>query len=491
MEKFSFTTLNGLNYNDQKNYIDKFFVPLTNGSHCVFEDGKYTVVPDDVVKKVYLNRFDDKLKKYYTKENINLRKIVYKLNKPQLFDDCINLCPQLPKAKPYKEFDEDTKKKVQIFCDYVLEVLASGNKDVYDYIIKWISYMCKGNKNTSALVFKTNAEGVGKSTLPTFIREFVLGEDLSLETGSEPLKSKFNGILGGKLLVSFEELETFGSAEWMAVSSVLKRQITSNIYSLQNKNQDAFTVENINNYMLLSNHDIEDGGRRFFVADISTHRKGDKKYWDNLYSKCFNKTVGYAFYCYLCEIDTTNFNSQEFPITNNKLHSVSKRLDPVYLFLKEEYILKNISINSKLSDFYETFSTWCSNNSKKKCQKTDFTQKLKEVQIEFYKTNGYNTYKVDIKDLKDKANKFKWINEIDEYTETDNTNPLDHGIEETHETDIIVKLKDENAELKKKLAEMEAQLKQLQANNKPETKEDTTEIKFCKEDIDDILEFMM
>jgi hypothetical protein len=39
---------------------------------------------------------------------------------------------------------------------------------------------------------------------------------LRLETGSEPLKSKFNSILGGKLLMSFEEIETYSASEWLA-----------------------------------------------------------------------------------------------------------------------------------------------------------------------------------------------------------------------------------------------------------------------------------
>ena len=95
--------------------------------------------------------------------------------------------------------------------------------------------MCKGNKNDSALVFKTTAKGVGKSTHPTMMIKHVLGKALSLETGSEPLKSKFNSILGGKLLVSFEEIETFSASEWVAVGCILKRQITSDFITLQKR----------------------------------------------------------------------------------------------------------------------------------------------------------------------------------------------------------------------------------------------------------------
>jgi hypothetical protein len=71
MDKFSFTALQKLNYEEQKKYITKFFVPLTNGSHCFLNNGTYELVPDEVIKKVYFKRVDDKLQKFYFKEYRN------------------------------------------------------------------------------------------------------------------------------------------------------------------------------------------------------------------------------------------------------------------------------------------------------------------------------------------------------------------------------------------------------------------------------------
>ncbi len=41
---FSFEQLDSLNFNDQKNYLTQFFVPLSNGSHCMLKDGLYEMV---------------------------------------------------------------------------------------------------------------------------------------------------------------------------------------------------------------------------------------------------------------------------------------------------------------------------------------------------------------------------------------------------------------------------------------------------------------
>ena len=86
---------------------------------------------------------------------------------------------------------------------FKLFVWCIGHKrdDVFLHLKKWIANLCKGNKNDCALVLKTLAKGVGKSTLPQMLAKHILGPKLCLETGSEPLKSRFNKILGGKLLV--------------------------------------------------------------------------------------------------------------------------------------------------------------------------------------------------------------------------------------------------------------------------------------------------
>ncbi len=61
MENFSFTTLKNLNFEQQKQYILKYFIPLSNGHHAMLTNNEYELLPDDVINKVYLNRCDDNL----------------------------------------------------------------------------------------------------------------------------------------------------------------------------------------------------------------------------------------------------------------------------------------------------------------------------------------------------------------------------------------------------------------------------------------------
>ena len=493
-ENFSFEKFDSLNFNDQKEYIKKYFIPLDNGDHCMLVDGKYKIITKEILNNVYLVKCDKKIKDFYHKEHKVVKTLTYQLGKPIFFDNKINLCPQLPVVKPYKDFSDDIKKKVELMLGYMKEILSSGKENVYNYLTKWTANMCKGNKNDAALVLKTYAKGSGKSTYPVFIRKHVI-PDLTLESSSEPLKNKFNTELGGKLFVYFEELETFSANEWIAVSSVLKRIITSDTMRFEEKGQTPYHAQNINNYMLLSNHDVDDDGRRFFVADVSTHRKGDRDYWVNLYKNCFNDEVGYAFYCYMREINTDNFMPQDFPITSNKLNSISKRLDSVYLFLKEEYILTKKSINVKSKDFYTEYQTFCKSNNKKPCQKTDFTTKLNEIQIKMIKTDGGNNkFKVSYEQLKAIADKNNWINELDEpkeEEEEEDENPLDHGVEykfgkpkADEKDEIIDRQNKEIEELKAKLKQLEEQLKPKEVP-KPTPKE-TIQEQLTFKDINDL-----
>ena len=236
IENFSLDQIKTLSQNDAKVYLIKYFLPLTDGNHAFYINGNFQILETKVIKSTYFNRMSEELNKYYFKDFTSLKTITYQLNKDLFIGNELNLCPKIKanKTKAYKEYDDKTKQGVQAILNFIKEVLASDNQASYDYLIKWISNMLKGNKNDSCLYLK-GKQGIGKSTLCDFLKNYVIGLDLILETGSEPLKSQFNAIVGGKLLIVFEELENFSVNEWTAVSSVLKRWITSDTYLLQDK----------------------------------------------------------------------------------------------------------------------------------------------------------------------------------------------------------------------------------------------------------------
>ena len=447
---------------DAKDYIKRYFVPLSNGTHAMLINGKYEIKEDSDVKRTYFNRMPKEIQKWYFTEYTDIKTVCYKINKPVFFDDKINLCPKMKhEYKPYSEFSNDLKKKVERVLKFILDIWCSRRQESYDFCIKWISNMIKGNKNNSCLYLKS-IQGNGKSTIPKFIRDHVLGHELSLETGSEPIKSRFNSILAGKLMVVLEELENFSVSEWQTVSTVLKRIITSNTINIQNKGVDAIETENINNYILISNNDAikDDEGRRYYTLDLCTSRVGDHAFFDSLYGDCFNDNVGHAFYCYMMEINTENFNPQNYPMTQNKFDSIAKRLDSVYTFLKQNYILQNKNVYCSVDELFEEYKFHIGDG--KPYGKIDFNKKLKEVDINYYKTNGgmLNRYKISHEDLMKIAKKFKWIHDLDEFSksnDTINTYKLDNGLDED--------FKKKYEASQKQIQELERQIEDLKKHN--------------------------
>ena len=63
-QNFDLKKIKTLNYEEQKSYISKYFIPLTNGAHCRLLNGKYDIIDKTILNDTYLNRCDKKLKNY-------------------------------------------------------------------------------------------------------------------------------------------------------------------------------------------------------------------------------------------------------------------------------------------------------------------------------------------------------------------------------------------------------------------------------------------
>ena len=141
---FDLNNLKTLSAFDARNYLIKYFIPLSDGNHAMLVNGSYVLKDDVEVKKAYFGRISKELKEFYLHENCNLKTVTYALNKPTFFDDKINLCPSM-KFTFNTEYipDIETETKMKFFLKYIFEVLSSSKQDHYEFIIKWLSNMIK------------------------------------------------------------------------------------------------------------------------------------------------------------------------------------------------------------------------------------------------------------------------------------------------------------------------------------------------------------
>jgi len=441
---------NGLlkDHQDCKNYLAKYFVPTTCGTHIKFENNKPTIINDDIMKRVYLKRFKKDIKIWYETETIP-KKLICDPLKPTVGPNFINYSPQfLHKYAKYDTFSKKIQKSVDTFLAYVKLIWANNDEKVYTYLLKWFSNLCKGVKNRSCLYAK-GEEGIGKSTLTDFLINFVIGKDLFCKGKADHLKGMHNLGLLGKLLVVFEELQFFGNKEWMAIDSEIKDLITNDDASYTDKYEKRFTANNNNNYIVNTNFNAIKGanGRRYLVCDINPCKMNDFKYFGDLKEKCFNLETGHALFCYLLEIDTTNFNSLDIPITQAKQDICAELLTPLEKFLKFAFLLRKSNIDMKVKDLYNMYTAFCVSSNLQICTSIQkLAQNMRELGFNFIKdSNGYNIYRISNDELKSLAIKKKWLHELDKdeldisnnkakktYFDENDDDDYNFGIEKNH-----------------------------------------------------------
>jgi hypothetical protein len=169
----------------------------------------------------------------------------------------------------------------------------------------------------------------------------------------------------------------------------------------------------------------------------------------------------------MLEQDTNSFNPQSYPTTQSKKDSIAKRLDNTYKFLKNNYVLTNKKIFASVDDLYNEYKNYCIHNKCKDLGKIGFNNKMKEIGIKFFRSDGgtINRYKVEHSELLKIANKFKWIHELDIFREdifvddeVEEKSLLDQGVNEPDYKKIT-------EEQSKQIKDLQEQINQLKSRD--------------------------
>ena len=466
---------------DAKNYLEKFFYPLTNGSTAILKNGEFEMINSNDFNSVYLARFPKDISVWY-KTKTRPREIIVDPHKDRIGKSYINMFPKskFETYEKYETLDKDIKKKVDKMISYIKLIWASNNEEILQYLLCWFSNVIKKKKNSSCIIAKSN-EGCGKSTLTKFFSDHCIGDKLSCKGKADHLKGCHNLQLLGKTFVCFEELQTFSDREWAAIDSEIKDMITDNKGSYTDKYEKRIEAENYSNYIVNTNFNAikSSQGRRYFVSDINPEKMDDFEYFEDLRKTCFNDKVGYAFSCYLNDINTDDFNSLKFPMTKNKADLCAALLSPIEKFLKDTFYLKKTGINSKPKDLQDSYNMWLIENNMRECKSIQkFCISMRELSLDYSSEHGKNNiYKITYDKLKIVATKRKWSHELDEF-EGNEPEPTNHNMDEI-EVEELKLYKSENKNLKKQIEALKQELELLKNQIKPEPIKE--EVKVVKE----------
>ena len=131
--------------------------------------------------------------------------------------------------------------------------------------------------------------------------QYVLGDAVSINSGTEPLLTPYNKSLLGKIYVVFEELPVFSQAQWSGVSSTAKKIATNPRLDYRTLYESPINAENVANLVINTNcESIKDSnGRRIIIMPVNNSKMEDHVKFGHIRDNCFNMEVGECFYAYM------------------------------------------------------------------------------------------------------------------------------------------------------------------------------------------------
>jgi len=478
-----------LGIEDAKIYMLRYLFPCEGGV-ILNANGRLEFKSCDTMNKTYYSRIDKILMRWFKTQTLDIYSRVCIPGRQLVLDNTINVVGRFKHDIDikYKDIRKKTRQRVDKVINFIREVWCSDDEKQLNYILDWIATVCQGKKNSSILYAKTITEGVGKSSLSDFLKDYVIGNRLSVPGDSSMLKTGNNYALYGKVLVTFEELAST-YAEWNKISAALKEWATSTTIQYNEKYMVGFSGNNINNYIINTNTEAVKGanGRRYFICDLSTKYVGDVDYWTDLHDNIMRDDVGKAFFILMNERDISNYKSNVFPVTTKKKEYISELLNPVHKFIKFNYLLCNKEIKKvSTKELYENYKTFCSNLEIKIMTQRSFNGAMSELNFKYKVSNSKMFYNISLDDLKDVASKRNWLSDMDADQLEENTiwddvktvsekaskNNLFFNAKQYEDIidakDRVIETKDKEIEAKdREIEELKKQLAELQ---KPKTK---------------------
>jgi phage/plasmid-associated DNA primase len=211
----------------------------------------------------------------------------------------------------------------------MLDVLCRGNREHYDYLMKWMAFAVQhpDQKGQVAVVMRGN-EGSGKGTLASAFGK-LFGQHYLQLSNSNSLTGRFNAELGETLFCFADE--AFFAAD-RSHENVLKALVTEPFIHLEAKFKNAGQGRNHLHIMMASNKDwvvpASFEARRFFVLDVPDDRIGDKAYFAAIRKQMESGGTA-AMFAELKDLDLSGFDVSERPTTAALLDQQMQSLDSV------------------------------------------------------------------------------------------------------------------------------------------------------------------
>jgi hypothetical protein len=205
-----------------------------------------------------------------------------------------------------------------------ISILTNHKKKHTDYLINWLANIiqCPERKNGVCIIIKSD-QGAGKSSFFNWFGKYIVGKQWFLPVTDARIltENKFNYEMQNKLFTMLDEAQTNG--RYVAGNERMKTIITEDSIRIEMKGQEAYHIEDKNNFILLTNNDfpvkIDYSDRRYCCFSASNELIRNENYFKKYFKDLENKEIMKEFYKYLLyEVDLTDFSCENIPESDLK-----------------------------------------------------------------------------------------------------------------------------------------------------------------------------
>lgn len=170
--------------------------------------------------------------------------------------------------------------------DVIVNHDARAREFLLDFFAHFIQY--PGQIPGICPVFRGD-EGTGKNIIFDAVFGKILGADKYF-TRAQPTPEIFSRFSAGRLNKVLIVIDEATGKDSCANSEVMKEAITAERHNHEDKGVKAFSVQNFNRFVILSNSTnsvkLDASSRRYFLVDTSSEKVADKAYFDKIHRVC-------------------------------------------------------------------------------------------------------------------------------------------------------------------------------------------------------------
>jgi len=254
-----------------------------------------------------------------------------------------------------------------LFRKFMFEVIAGGNEEIYNYLLKWMARLVQdpGGERIGVSIVMRGKMGVGKGVFTTQFGE-VFGSHFLHISNPTHLVGKFNNHFKSAILVFVDEGNWAGDK---TAEGVLKAMITEKHLMIEPKGKDSFPVENHIHLIFASNNTwVVPAGleeRRFLVLDVSDKHMQDHEYFGAIIDQMNNGGREALLYD-LLEMEVKDEDLRKIPRTSALLDQIVHTMPTAHKFwlerlragtlLKRDYQWKEYVVTEDLHGQYLEFA---------------------------------------------------------------------------------------------------------------------------------------